>query len=127
MRHRYGLRLQLVDEPIAHLSSRAKKADAFFKVHHGFPAPADEYAAAQPSMVCQYPAGLVARLRMLHPTTDCRHADVHCLAHVRDAEALFFDHTNDLELEAGVDIAALPGHVNSFEGELSAYRGVRGH
>jgi hypothetical protein len=28
---RYGLRLQLVDEPIAHLSSRAKKADAFFK------------------------------------------------------------------------------------------------
>jgi hypothetical protein len=64
---------------------------------------------------------------LLNPPTDRRHADIHCLADVRDTEALFCNHTDDLELEAGVKIAALPGDVNSIEGELSTYRGVRGH
>jgi len=30
-------------------------------------------------------------------------------------KVLFEDHSNDLELEAGVEIVAQPGHVNSFE------------
>ena len=71
---RYGLRLQLVDEPVAHLSSRAKKVDAFLiRPHHyeadGFPAPTVEYAAAQPSAACQYRAGHVAQLRTV-PSSD---------------------------------------------------------
>ena len=70
---------------------------------------------------------LLLGLVLFHPATDRGNANVSRLADVRDAEALFCDHSNDLELEAGVKSAALPDHVNSFEGELSTYRGVRGH
>jgi len=71
---RYGLRLQIIDEPIANLSSRAKKADALLRrPHHyevdGFPAPTDGFPAAKPITVCQFLAGLVARPRTV-PSND---------------------------------------------------------
>jgi hypothetical protein len=70
---------------------------------------------------------LLLGLVLFDLATDCGNANIHRLADVRDAKALFCDHSNDLKLEALVKSAALPGHVNSFEGELSTYRGVRGH
>lgn len=99
--------------------------------HHyevdGSPAPTDGYAAALPSTVANAWLALLLGLVLFHPATHCGNANVHRLTDVRDAEALFCDHSNDLKLEARVKIAALPGHVNSFEGELSTYRGVRRH
>jgi hypothetical protein len=67
---------------------------------------------------------LLLGLVLFHPATDCGNSNVHRVADVRDAEALFCDNSNDLKLEAGVKSSALPGYVNSFESELSTYRGV---
>jgi len=70
---------------------------------------------------------LLLGLVLFHPATDRGNANVHRLPDVRNAKDLFCDHSNDLKLEARVKIAALPGYVNSFEGELSTDRGVQGH
>lgn len=66
-------------------------------------------------------AGLALSLGLVlfHLATDRGHANLHPIADVCDVEALFFDHSDDLKLEAGVKTAALTGHVNSFEGQLS--------
>lgn len=56
---------------------------------------------------------------------NCCLADIHRPAHVRYAEPLFLDHTDDLQLEAEVGTTALPCQVNSSKCESSTYRGVR--
>jgi hypothetical protein len=125
--------LQLIDEPIAHLNSRAKKADAFFKTSTSlwkltvFLLQLTDSLMLSRQRFANAWLALLRGLVLFHPATDRGNTNVHHLADVRNAEALFCDHSNDLKLEARVKIAALPGHVNSFEGELSTYRGIRGH
>jgi hypothetical protein len=99
--------------------------------HHyeadGFPAPTVESLLFSRQRLADTGLALSLGFVLFHPATDRAHPDVHRLADVRNAGALFYDHSNDLELEAGIEITALPGHVNSVESELSSYRGVRGH
>ena len=49
---------------------------------------------------------------LLKPSTNSGRAYAHALAYMLDAKPLFSDHFDDLKLEAGIEIAALPCHAN---------------
>jgi hypothetical protein len=51
-----------------------------------------------------------------HPATDGARANAHALADMLNAEALFFNHLDDLQLKARIETAALPCHTNLLEG-----------
>jgi hypothetical protein len=46
-----------------------------------------------------------------YPASDRGRANVHALADVLDAQALFFDHADDFQLQAGVKCFSLSCHV----------------
>jgi hypothetical protein len=53
-----------------------------------------------------------------HPAADGGRPNAHALAYMLNAETLFFNHTDDFQLETGIETSALPCHVKLLEGEL---------
>ena len=49
---------------------------------------------------------------LLQPTANGGRAIAHALAYMLNTESLFFNHFDDFQLEAGIEIAALPCHAN---------------
>jgi integrase len=49
---------------------------------------------------------------LLQPAAYGGRANAHALAYMLNTEPLFFNHFDDLKLEAGIEIAALPCHAN---------------
>ncbi|GBL57024.1 hypothetical protein PCLA_06r0467 [Pseudomonas citronellolis] len=47
---------------------------------------------------------------MLNPAANCRLSQVHVSTDLRNAQALVFDHLDDLQLEAGIECSAFTAH-----------------
>lgn len=82
------------------------------------------YCWARRTKVGGMDASLVAGMKALNDGNR-RLAQIYVPRRASMPKLVFCNHLDDLDLETEVEIAALPGHVNSRKGELSSYGGAR--